>query len=172
MLEAKRPHLYWTPCAAHCIDLMLEDIGEIPALKNAMKKCMFMNGYIYSHVLLVNMMRKFTKQRNLHRLAITRFATSCITMTQFLKQQKPLRDMINSAEWSESKWPKEAGARKVRQYLMQASFWKNIRRALKIMTPLVKVLRMVDGEKKTRYGIHLCSHGQGKRDNRKGFQLE
>lgn len=64
---------------------MLEDIGEIPALKNAMKKCMFMNGYIYSHVPLVNMMRKFTKQRNLHRPAITRFATSCITMTQFLK---------------------------------------------------------------------------------------
>ncbi|XP_033145217.1 uncharacterized protein LOC103863882 [Brassica rapa] len=74
-------------------------------------------------------------------------AKDCITMTQFLKQQKPLRDMVNSAEWSESKWPKEAGARKVRQYLMQASFWNNIRRALKLMTPLVKVLRMVDGEK-------------------------
>ena len=55
--------------------------------------------------------------------------------------------MVNSAEWSESKWPKEAGARKVRQYLMQASFWNNIRRALKLMTPLVKVFRMVDGEK-------------------------
>ncbi|XP_018459834.1 uncharacterized protein LOC108830745 [Raphanus sativus] len=98
LLEAKRHHLYRTPCAAHCINLMLEDIGEITELKNAMKKCMFMNGYIYSHVPLVNMMRKFTKQRNLHRPAITRFPTSCITMTQFLKQQKPLRDMVNSAE--------------------------------------------------------------------------
>lgn len=29
LLEAKRPHLFWTPCAAHCIDLMLEDIGKI-----------------------------------------------------------------------------------------------------------------------------------------------
>ncbi|CAN6924916.1 unnamed protein product [Brassica oleracea] len=37
---------------------------------------------------------------------------------KFLKQQKPLRDMVNSAEWSESKWPKEAGAKKVRQYPM------------------------------------------------------
>ena len=25
LLEAKRPHLYWSPCAAHCLDLMLED---------------------------------------------------------------------------------------------------------------------------------------------------
>ncbi|GJT77109.1 uncharacterized protein Tco_1043834 [Tanacetum coccineum] len=30
LLEVKRPNLYWTPCAAHCIDLMLEDIGKIP----------------------------------------------------------------------------------------------------------------------------------------------
>ncbi|XP_013620220.1 PREDICTED: uncharacterized protein LOC106326833 [Brassica oleracea var. oleracea] len=170
LLEAKRPHLYWTPCAAHCIDLMLEDIGEIPALKSAMKKCMFMNGYIYSHVPLVNMMRKFTKQRNLHRPAITRFATSCITMTQFLKQQKPLRDMVNSAEWSESKWPKEAGARKVRQYLMQASFWKNIRRALKIMTPLVKVLRMVDGEKKPAMGYIYAAMDRAKETIERDFK--
>ncbi|XP_057490654.1 uncharacterized protein LOC130776438 [Actinidia eriantha] len=32
-LEAKRPNLYWTPCAAHCIDLMLEDIFKIPPLQ-------------------------------------------------------------------------------------------------------------------------------------------
>jgi N-methylhydantoinase B/oxoprolinase/acetone carboxylase alpha subunit len=23
------PHLFWTPCAAHCLDLLLEDIGKI-----------------------------------------------------------------------------------------------------------------------------------------------
>ena len=23
MLEDKRPHLYWTPCVAHCLGLML-----------------------------------------------------------------------------------------------------------------------------------------------------
>lgn len=149
---------------------MLEDIGEIPALKNAMKKYMFMNGYIYSHVPLVNMMRKFTKQRNMQRPAITRFATSCITMTQFLKQQKPLRDMVNSAEWSESKWPKEAGARKARQYLMQASYWKNIRHALKLTTPLIKVLRMVDGEKKSVMGYIYADMDRTK-ETSQGFQL-
>lgn len=29
MLMNKRAHLYWIPCAAHCIDLMLEDIEKI-----------------------------------------------------------------------------------------------------------------------------------------------
>ena len=27
-LMEKRKHLYWTPCAAHCIDLMLEDFEK------------------------------------------------------------------------------------------------------------------------------------------------
>ena len=77
--------------------------------------------------------------------------------------------MVNSAEWSESKWPKEAGARKVRQYLMQASFWKNIRRALKIMTPLVKVLRMVDGEKKPAMGYIYAAMDRAKETIERDF---
>jgi hypothetical protein len=28
MLEEKHKTIFWTPCAAHCIDLMLEDIGQ------------------------------------------------------------------------------------------------------------------------------------------------
>jgi hypothetical protein len=33
LLERKIPHLFWTPCAAHCLDLMLEDIGKIGEFK-------------------------------------------------------------------------------------------------------------------------------------------
>ncbi|RVW18507.1 hypothetical protein CK203_102863 [Vitis vinifera] len=33
LLELKRPHLYWTSCVAHCLDLMLEDIGKLPNVK-------------------------------------------------------------------------------------------------------------------------------------------
>ncbi|GJY51331.1 hydroxyproline-rich glycoprotein family protein [Tanacetum coccineum] len=28
LIEAARKHIYWTPCAVHCLDLMLEDIGK------------------------------------------------------------------------------------------------------------------------------------------------
>ncbi|KAH9330097.1 hypothetical protein KI387_002205, partial [Taxus chinensis] len=29
LLQERHPSLFWTPCAAHCIDLLLEDIGKI-----------------------------------------------------------------------------------------------------------------------------------------------
>ncbi|XP_057770666.1 uncharacterized protein LOC130990449 [Salvia miltiorrhiza] len=149
---AKRPHLYWTPCAAHCVDLMLEDIGKLPKIKNALKKAIFMNGYIYNHVGVVNMMRRFTNQRNLHRPAVTRFATSFITLAQYHKQKNNLRKMVISEEWIASKWQKDAGGKKMTSFILQDTFWRNVLYALKLVGPLVKVLRMVDGDKKPAMG--------------------
>ncbi|KAL4586691.1 hypothetical protein LXL04_011333 [Taraxacum kok-saghyz] len=149
LLEAKRQHLYWTPCAAHCLDLMLEEIGkEIPKVKIAIKKAMLAIGYIYSHVPVVNLMRKFTKERNLHRPAVTRFATSFITLAQIHKQRNNLKKMVIYEEWEKAKWSsKDLMARKVKTYFMQETFWRNVLYALKLTGPLVKVLRLVDGEK-------------------------
>nr|KYP70105.1 hypothetical protein KK1_009313 [Cajanus cajan] len=33
-LVARMLEIYWTPCVAHCIDLMLEDIGKLPNINN------------------------------------------------------------------------------------------------------------------------------------------
>ncbi|KAI3723688.1 hypothetical protein L2E82_35444 [Cichorium intybus] len=37
LLEEQHPKLFWTPCAAHCVNLMIGDIGDkIPKIKNAL----------------------------------------------------------------------------------------------------------------------------------------
>jgi hypothetical protein len=35
LLEKEFPKLYWSPCAAHCINLMLQDIGKLPEISEA-----------------------------------------------------------------------------------------------------------------------------------------
>ncbi|XP_030964704.1 uncharacterized protein LOC115985961 [Quercus lobata] len=49
LLEAKRPNLYWTPCATHCIDFILEDIGKIPRIVKTLERAIQLTGYIYNH---------------------------------------------------------------------------------------------------------------------------
>jgi hypothetical protein len=43
ILMERIPHLFWTPCAAHCLNLMLQDIGKIKdfctAINEAKKVC-------------------------------------------------------------------------------------------------------------------------------------
>ena len=36
LLMKKRKHLSWFPCATHCIDLMLEDIGSMKQIKETL----------------------------------------------------------------------------------------------------------------------------------------
>ena len=102
-----KAHLYWTPCAAHCLDLMLEDIGKLPNIKKTLERAISLNGYIYNRSKLLNMMKRFTRQRELLRSAKTRFATAFITLSRLHEQKNNLRKMFTSSDWSDSKWAKE-----------------------------------------------------------------
>ena len=50
LVEEKYPHIDWTPCAAHCIDLMFEDIFKMAHLKRSLEKAIKVNTYIYNRI--------------------------------------------------------------------------------------------------------------------------
>ncbi|RVW19250.1 hypothetical protein CK203_095877 [Vitis vinifera] len=152
LLELKRPHLYWTPCAAHCLDLMLEDIGKLQNIKRTLERAISLNGYIYNRLGLLNMMRRFTGQRELLRPAKTWFATAFITLSRLHEQKNNLRKMFTSSNWSDSKWAKEQKGKTIANIVLMPSFWNTIVFCLKVSGPLVRVLRLVDGEKKAPMG--------------------
>nr|KYP33424.1 hypothetical protein KK1_045721 [Cajanus cajan] len=56
--------------------------------------------------------------------------------------------MFVSDEWNSNKLLKEAKEREACKIVLMPSFWRNVVYILKVMAPLVKVLRLVDGEKK------------------------
>ncbi|RWR92244.1 hypothetical protein CKAN_02145300 [Cinnamomum micranthum f. kanehirae] len=151
-LEAKFAHLYWTPCAAHCLDLMLEDIFKIPSLKRAFERAIVVHGFIYNRPTLLNMMRRFTQMKELIKPAKTRFATAFLTLARIHQQKNNLRKMFTSEEWTTSKWAKEQQGKRVAQIMLMPSFWNTVVYALKVSGPLLCVLRLVDGEKKPPMG--------------------
>ncbi|CAI9296596.1 unnamed protein product [Lactuca saligna] len=76
ILEEQHPKLFWTPCATHCVNLMIRDIGEkIPKIKTALTDARAIVVYIYNHGRILNLMSKLTKNKELHRSCVTRFAT-------------------------------------------------------------------------------------------------
>jgi hypothetical protein len=72
--------LYWTPCVARCIDLMLEDMGKIPWIKEIVESTRSVTKYIYNHTYVLTLMRQFIGNKELVHPAITRFATSFIAL--------------------------------------------------------------------------------------------
>ncbi|KAF3777751.1 hypothetical protein EJ110_NYTH45207 [Nymphaea thermarum] len=74
MCEPDLEHLCWTSCTAHCLDMMLKGIGEIPNFKSIFTKKRELVLFIYAHGEALNMMRSHI-QRDLHRPVVARFAT-------------------------------------------------------------------------------------------------
>lgn len=104
------------------------------------------------------MLRFFTNKRELVRHAITQFATSYLSMERIHQDKTNLRTMFVSDYWNENKLTKETKGKEATKTILMPSFWKNVVFILKVMAHVVKVLRLVENEKKMTmgytYGLH------------------
>jgi hypothetical protein len=99
MLMSRYPTLFWTPCATHCLDLMLEDMGKLDWIKETIDLARSITKFIYNHAFVLSMMRQFTDDKELVRPAITRFSTSFISLQSLLNSRWELQTMLLSPEW-------------------------------------------------------------------------
>ncbi|KAF6157895.1 hypothetical protein GIB67_015211 [Kingdonia uniflora] len=145
MAESK---IYWMPCAAHCINLMLGDVSKMHLVDETVKDAKKISLFIYNHKHVLHLMRKQTKGREIVRPAVTRFATTFLCLHSMYEKRQELRDMFHTVEWRNSKWPKHPIGKEIVKKVKSNTFWNNMHTCLKIMAPLVDVIRMVDTEEK------------------------
>ncbi|XP_057970336.1 uncharacterized protein LOC131159441 [Malania oleifera] len=155
LLMQKRPNLYWTACAAHCIDLILEDIGKKSNVKKVLEDARTITSFIYNHTWTVNFMKKFTNNRELLRPAITRFATNFIALETIVRHKQALREMFTSDAWKNSRFgmAKSGPAYDSKKIILGKEFWQKASDIIKVQEPLVKVLKLVDGDEKPTMGF-------------------
>jgi len=93
----KRKSLFWTPCATHCIDLIVEDFKKkLEIHQVTIAKGRIITSYIYSRIILISMLRHFKKGRDLIRIDATRFATAYLNLTCFNDHKMQLMTMFTS----------------------------------------------------------------------------
>ena len=85
-------------CAAHCIDLMLEDTGSIKQIKETSDQAKMITKFIYNSLKVVNLMKVFTKDKDLLRPKIIRFATEFISLECLIRYEGDLKMMYTTNE--------------------------------------------------------------------------
>ncbi|KAL5193549.1 hypothetical protein HKD37_20G055753 [Glycine soja] len=155
---------------SHCIDLMLEDIGKLPLIKKTIQRAISLVGFIYRHSSTLRLLRFFTNKRELVRHAITRFATSFLTLERLHKEKGNLRKIFVSDDWTKNKLSKEAKGKEATKTVLMPAFWNNVLYILKVMAPLVKVLHLVDSEKKPAMGYIYEAMEKAKEAIMKSFE--
>ncbi|CAI9278574.1 unnamed protein product [Lactuca saligna] len=147
ILEEKHPKLFWTPCAAHCVNLMIKDLEEkIKKIKGALTDARAIVVYIYNHGRILNMMRKLTKNKELHRSCITRFATQYYTLQSVHENRHHLQVLFVSKQWTKSAFVKKVVGKKVERIVAKQEFWDDVYLSCQVFAPLVDMILLVDRE--------------------------
>ncbi|XP_059076087.1 uncharacterized protein LOC131875521 [Cryptomeria japonica] len=141
MLMERHPLITWIPCAAHCLDLMLEDIGKIGWVKKVVEDARSVTKFIYNAL-----MGKHTNGKDLVRPGVTRFASHFITLQSILSAIPHLKQMFVLDAWLGSAYSKRLEAEKIVSIVFDEGFNKSREELTAVTEPLVRVLRMVDGE--------------------------
>lgn len=169
ILTSKRPNMFWTPCETHFIDLMLEDIGKISKVDKVIENGVKVMGYIYNHTFALNLMRKIIGNVELVKNGVTRFVTSFLILQRLQELKSKLREMFTCDEWVSSKCAKDAKGKRATSIILMASFLSDVVYTLKVMAPLVDVLKMVDNERKPGMGYIYVAMGVVKESIEKAF---
>ena len=70
--------------------------------------------------------------------------------------------MFTSSDWIESKWANEQKGKNVASIIFMSSIWNTVVFCLKASGPLVRVLRLVDGEKRPPMGYIYAAKKKAK----------
>ncbi|XP_042980257.1 uncharacterized protein LOC122310450 [Carya illinoinensis] len=156
-LQRKYGSFFWSPYAAHCIDLMLEnfcDPRHFPIINETIMKARKITKFIYNHTWVLALMRKdFTKGHDLCRPAVTRFATNFLSIQCLLLFKKELRQMFTCDKWIVSSYSKSNIGKEIAEIVLEdREFWAQCQFIVTISEPLVRVLRLVDGDEKPAMG--------------------
>lgn len=151
MLEERRRNLFWTPCALHSIDQMLEDFLNVKWVRECIDKAKRVTRLIYNNTWMLSFMkREFTKGRELLRPADTKFGTTFFTVQSLLDQRTDLKRMFRSNKWVSSLLKRSDEGKEVEKIVLNAAFWRKMQHVRNSLEPVAHVLqRIYDDESRS-----------------------
>ena len=58
LLNEKYPSIFWLPCVAHCLNLILGDIGKMELVSSLATCASLITKFVYNHAFLLAWLRK------------------------------------------------------------------------------------------------------------------
>ncbi|XP_042510124.1 uncharacterized protein LOC122085683 [Macadamia integrifolia] len=145
MLTGKYRWLFKTQCAAHGINLMLEDIYEdVIWVQEIFDEAKRIIDYLYKSIIVLQLMRKFTN-KDLKYPYKTRFGSKFLMLQSIVEVEEKLKLLVVSAEWRSLRNSRSTEADRVVDTIQRESFWNDSKEILRFMEPIIQVLRLVDG---------------------------
>ena len=127
------PHIYKQGCAAHALDLLLEDWAKIPQFKDLIAKAKRVSLFVRNHHVTLALFREFSQNKMLLMLANIRFACNFIMIIRMVEVREALENVVmhhKSVEYVATLFNCQNGvqahalATQVRSHVLNENFWR------------------------------------------------
>ncbi|XP_028782171.1 uncharacterized protein LOC114738298 [Neltuma alba] len=152
LLTDKHPSIYWSPCAAHCLNLILADIGKMALVTSLASRASKVSKFIYNHAFLLAWLRKREGWKEIIRPGPTRFATTFIALKSLLDHKHDLQALVTSKAFLDSRYCRDQRAKDVTLIILDNKFWNDCKIIVEVVKPLVRLLRIVDSDDRPSLG--------------------
>ncbi|CAN0919422.1 hypothetical protein LINGRAHAP2_LOCUS31448 [Linum grandiflorum] len=145
-------HIFWTPCVAHTINLVMKDICSLPDVCRLAKNASKITVFVYNHGQLLNWLRQKDTWKEIVRPGATRFATTFLTLDSIGKQRGDLEALMVSEFFRESTFSKSEVGKAVKTIVLDQLFWEECSFIVELTKPIVRLLRIVDSDEMPALG--------------------
>lgn len=158
-IETKFPHIFWTPCVVHSLNLALKSICDPGAKSPHYAQCKWIidlvskvndiRNFVLNHSMANYIFNQYSDLKLLS-VAETRFASSIIMAKRIVAVRSSLQKMVMDANWKVYRaggtTVAENKARDVKKYIVDEDddFWDNLEYLLKFTEPIIDMLRKAD----------------------------
>lgn len=163
------PSLYWAPCLGHCVDMMLQDFGNLEWIKDTIEQAKSVTRFVYNHSVVLNMMRRFTFGNDIVEPAVTCFASSFTTLKRMAELKLNLQTMVNSQDWLECPYAKEPGGLAMSDIVGNRSFWNSCVLIVRLTYPFLQLLEIVGSKRRSAMGYVYAGIYRAKETIKKEF---
>ncbi|KAH7315170.1 hypothetical protein KP509_21G037200 [Ceratopteris richardii] len=147
MVEKEWPTIMFTRCACHCLDLLFEDIGKLVWVANTISQASKVVNYVTKKSSVLAIFRSHSS-KDLLKPSATRFAYYFIMLSNLLDERcmQGLRKLLIDDRYMQMKVSKTQIANDVHDIVFSSLFWNECKVIVKICTPILKILCLVDRE--------------------------
>ncbi|CAL5395559.1 unnamed protein product [Camellia sinensis] len=134
LIEAQFPHIFWTPCVVHTLNLALKNICAAKNVENnsvAFEECNWISEIV---------------------VAETRFASSIVMLKRVKLIKQGLQTMVISDKWSCYRDDDIGKAKFVKDKLLDDFWWDQVNYILSFTAPIYDMIRVCDTD---RPSLHL-----------------
>ncbi|KAL0771456.1 hypothetical protein Bca101_036607 [Brassica carinata] len=159
LIEGRFPHIYWTPCVVHTLNLALKNIcaaRNVEANQETYEECnwiteihgdaLAIKNFIMNHIMRLAIFGKFCPLRLL-KVADTRFASIIVMLKRLKLIKRGLQAMVISEEWSTYRDDDIGKASFVKEKIVDDDWWEKVSYIIDFTRSIYEMIRFCDTDK-------------------------